>query len=208
MRQVIDYTKQRAILVGRELHGKYQPWYHDFFSGWSDERISDVLESCTLEQRESLKKVARRVACGILPILGCAGSGKTKVSLRFIQAAKLQDQAVLVASTTNAAFNNICRRATEENADESHLHVRVHPERLEHSNIVCYDASVGFQVPASSSKQKKKPDRYHWPQSVARRVLQVSGIIETTNPKQLSLALTHADMSAILKTPAKERTQG
>jgi hypothetical protein len=70
---------------------------------------------------------------------------------------------------TNAAVNNIARRAEAKNEDEEFLYVRIHPESLEHTAIMSYDEknpNKGY----SSLKKAKRPSKFCWEMSVASRV--------------------------------------
>lgn len=95
-------------------------------------------------------------------------------------------------------------RANAEDPNEEYLHVRLHPEPLEHGNITGYNIKKGYsKTGAASLKQKKRMDKYNFEQSVAKRVLQVAGVIPTTNKKLLNMQSEHVEMGKILRTPAE-----
>lgn len=155
---LIDYTNQRAVIIGRELASR---WEHNFLGDLSEKDIDDILKPCTPVQQRTPRYVATRAQNGILPILGCAGAGKTKVSLRFIQSAYMQKHPVLVVSTTNAAVNNICRRAAQE-TDNEYLHVRIYPPGLERAEILGFDRDVGRSSQSTSESMKKRVSTFCW----------------------------------------------
>jgi hypothetical protein len=108
VRKLIDYTRQRAIIVGHEV-SEVKPY--DFFETLSEEQNTEVLSKCTERQREALREIARSAPNGILPIVGAGGTGKTTFTIRLLRAAFLQGKTALVTSSTKAAVNNIAIRA-------------------------------------------------------------------------------------------------
>jgi signal recognition particle GTPase len=89
-------------------------WHDNFFEDLTDAQMDDILSRCTELQKKELREIAKKVPCGILPIVGAAGTGKTTVTIRLLRAALLRGKTALVCSSTNAAVNNIARRAAAE----------------------------------------------------------------------------------------------
>lgn len=100
----------------------------EFLEKLNPAEVEDTLSSCTKRQVGELKSISHAVACRVFPIISPGGIGKTTVSLRLFRAALQLNP--LVGSGTNAAVNNICRRADLEDPDEEYL-IRVHPDGLE-----------------------------------------------------------------------------
>ncbi|KAK0118003.1 hypothetical protein ONS95_012314 [Cadophora gregata] len=144
----IDFTTQKSIVVGREL---LELWHEDFFAGLSNEQIQRLMASCTAMQKQQLLAVARRVPCGVLPIVGSGGTGKTTVVIVLLMAVLERGKKPVVCSTTNAAVTNICKRAQMKNNADEYLFVRCHPEHEEHARIIGYRAQKTEVKPVDST---------------------------------------------------------
>lgn len=131
----VDFTNQHSIVVGREVA---RLWEYDLLKGLSDEQIDRLLSTCTPLQRVEFRAVARNIPCGIFIVVGPAGTGKSTMTVRVLHVLLERGEVPLVTSSTNAAVNNICRRAEEENHDQKYLHVRMHPEHLEYARIISW----------------------------------------------------------------------
>lgn len=136
-RKLEELAEQKAIFAGHEVPNM---WYDDMLHGLTEDQLTDVLSTCTPLQRVKLLVVARSTPCSILPTVGAGGTGKTTVLL-LLRAALLREKRPLICSTTNAAVNNVCRRAQADSTACEFLYVRVHPEHNEHARI------SGFRVP-------------------------------------------------------------
>lgn len=194
----IDVTRQRSIVLGRHIVNYTED---NLFGDLSQPEIDQILRSCTNQQRQDLNTLLRHSPCGITIVIGAAGTGKTTVTLRLIQLQLAQAKRGVVASSTNAAVNNICRRADAENLKESQLFVRLHPEHLEIATVMRYDAGVPHRDPAAARGEK-----YYFGGSLAKRILQLGGVIPTSNAKLLRLRDSFPILCAILSTPWATRT--
>jgi archaellum biogenesis ATPase FlaH len=150
---MIDYTSQRAIIIGHEVP-EVKPY--DFFETRSEEQITEVLSKCTERQREELREIARSAPNGTLPIAGAGGTGNTTVTIRLLRAALLQGETALVTSSTNTAVNNIARRAAADMDNEEFLYVRVHPESLEHGAILSYDKRKAARTATDRARRRRE----------------------------------------------------
>jgi hypothetical protein len=116
----------------------------------------------------------------------------------------LQGKTALVTSSTNPAVNNIARRAAADMDNEEFLYVRVHPESLDHGAILSYDKRKGRKDGYGSGKKAKRASKFCWEMSVAYRVLQVAGVIETQNARLLDLREKSQWLCDILNKPKSE----
>jgi len=201
VQKMIDYASQRAIIIGHEVP-EVKPY--DFFETLSEERITEVISKCTERQREELREIARSAPNGILPIAGAGGTGKTTVTIRLLRAALLQGKTALVTSSTNTAIDDIARCAAADMDNEEFLYVRVHLESLEHVAILSYDKRKGRKDGYESGKKAKRASKFCWEMSVAYRVLQVAGVIETQNARLLDLREKSQRLCDILNKPKSE----
>ena len=131
----VDYTNQHSIIVGREVA---RLWQHDLLKGLSDEQIYRLLSTCTPLQRAEFRAVVRNIPCGILIIVGPAGTGKSTMTIRVLDVLLERGEVPLATSFTNAAANNICRRAEQQKYIQKYLHVRMHPEHLEYARFISW----------------------------------------------------------------------
>ncbi|KAH7412485.1 hypothetical protein BKA64DRAFT_740297 [Cadophora sp. MPI-SDFR-AT-0126] len=127
----IDFTNQKAVVVGRELS---RVWFVDFFEGLSKQQI----------------EVARSVPCGIFPIVGPGGTGKTTVVTVLLVAALERGKKPVVCSTTNAAVTNICKRSRLKNAREQ---LRIEPGLWNLANTLIYDNQIAMHPNSRLSEE-------------------------------------------------------
>lgn len=199
--RVLDFTRQKGILLGHDILGMANM---DFLGNLSDVEINAHLAACTPTQRLALLQALRNVCCGILVIIGAAGTGKTTVSIVIMLLLLAQEKKGLVASSTNAATNNICRRADLVNRNEQYLFVRLHPEHLEISAVRRYDA---VSNPIVGVEPGNGDEKYYGEGSLAMRILQMAGILPTVNNTLVNeIRQHHVQLRSILTTPRSMRT--
>ncbi|KAL2073970.1 hypothetical protein VTL71DRAFT_7748 [Oculimacula yallundae] len=141
------------------------------------ESIPSAISGCTDLQKIELPAVAGRVCNGILAILGAGGTGKTTVVIRLLLAALMRRQ----KHRCSTKVGNICIPTQQNANDNDDLH-------------------------GSRKAKAKRSAKYHFRDSIARRVLQVAGVIPTRNKKLLDIKLRFNTLQSIVAKPRKSLT--
>jgi AAA domain len=186
----INYATQREILLGRSINDFYLV---DFLEDVPHDVLHRLLASCTQVQRAQVNDFCRRVPCGVLPVLGAAGVGKTTFVAKLVVMQMAAGRPVEVFTASNVAATNIAKRiaACMCHPDE-YVVVRPWSPHLEEDAVLRYAAHyalIDWQI------QRSNPLRGHsnWvPElSTAQWVINLLQAIPTTNAKLLQMRAQH-----------------
>lgn len=195
------YDKCKSVLMGCNVT---KLTYDDWLEGLTKEQICDVLFTLTDAQRNDVLVILRKVPLSVLCIQGAAGLGKTWVLMVLTKLMMVRGELVLMCSSSNAAVNNFAKRFRPIN-NNAKLVVRLHPERFELGEVMCYDPQKHRPDSFSMTKEKKRMEKFDFQDSLAFHMLCVCGVIDTTNPKLLELRVTYTHLSTLLQKPRDER---
>lgn len=161
--KLMDYANQRSILLG---HDTEKIRHHDFFEHLTQEQIDQLLQSCTPKQREHLQDIARKVLVWHPVNPGCSWYRQDQYCAALAENYPNQSKTVLMCSSSNAAVNNICRRADAENATGAFLNGRRHPEDEEIAAVIRYDPIRAPRHPSSLKQSKRASNSIPGPVSL------------------------------------------
>ncbi|KAE8443354.1 hypothetical protein EG329_001912 [Mollisiaceae sp. DMI_Dod_QoI] len=190
----IDFHNQRSIPQGENIQ---RLWVYDLLQGLTEVQINNYLQHLTDRQRTELSVILQSLPCGILPIHGCAGSGKTWITIALMEIARLRGLKCLAASSTNATVNNLASRFSGRTSKADHLAIRLHPDHIEMCEILAYSPGAARR---GTGKKAERMKNYTFEHSVAATVLKVAGEIETSNPKLLEMQNRYSFLGEILPT--------
>lgn len=196
----VDASNLRSILLGHCVNELY---FEDFFGDLTDAEIHGLLGPLSVRQRSDLLRVLRAVPNAILAIMGAAGTGKTTASIVIMMVFLAQSKRGIVASATNAAVNNIAQRAAAANTNDRYLFIRLHPEQLESGAILRYDVfNTNEHIRVGPGEDAAK---FYGEMSLACRILQLGGVLPTSNPKILSLRQHYTELASLLQLGRRGR---
>jgi hypothetical protein len=182
-----DYSNQLAILLGNSIP-KY--WSFNIFDGVSKEDVARITAKCTEVEREQLLKFGGSIPCGVLPIIGPPGVGKT-ISLCVLAELQLAARrSILCTASQNSAVGNFMQRFKRElgpDVDKDYLIVRMWSTWMEYR--VCMSATDRMYVESLKSQPptSRHGRLYNLEESLAGKFLMLCDVLPTENKTLLAL---------------------
>jgi hypothetical protein len=176
-----------GILLGNSIPNY---WTFNIFEGVSDDDVMRITAKCTDVEREKLLKFGRAIPCGLLPVIGAPGVGKTSALCVLAELQLAAGKTVLATASQNPAVENFMQRLKRElgpNADTDYLIIRLWSLGMEKLFCIRATSKTFLETIKEHSPSSRSAHLYNGEESLAGKVLMLCGLLPTQNKKLLAM---------------------